>query len=607
MSLSNPKNGQKSLSQKRRDGNEKIKARYRVLGLSAGALLVIFIAVFGVMGTDAFYTDKICRGVNAGGVYIGGMTAQQAVDLLGSTGENPYARSSVTLNTDAGKSATITAASVDAHADYEATVNSAMALAKSGNAVSKLMKAASVRLFKTEMGITAVYDALKLDEQLDKFAAEVGGTLKQHKIDIDAKEVTITQGTPGRGIDINMARDIFKENLRENKQTSAHIELVDAKPADIDIEELYKMTYAQPVDAHYERAGGGVVVAPHKDGREIDRQQAAKALAELYAGGQSVKVPYTTLAASVTAGQLSTKNFADTLGTFSTKYDTSNKPRANNLAVAARNINGTILLPDEEFSYNKAVGPRTYERGFKDASVYENNKMVDGVGGGICQVSSTLYGASLYANLQIVERHEHSLEVHYAPLGMDATVAWGALDFRIKNNTGAPLKINASAGGGVVSIKLIGTNPHPDWVVKINTETISSTPFTVQEIPSPDIPSGVRQEESSGFKGYVVNTYKQIYQNGKQIENKFLHKSVYTMAPKVIKVGTGPAVTSPAPSVLPGEQPLPSATPGADAVSPAPTTPAGPGAVVTPDPAIQATPAALHTPGLDPQIYPDGI
>ena len=125
---------------------------------------------------------------------------------------------------------------------------------------------------------------------------------------------------------------------------------------------------------------------------------------------------------------------------------TSNKPRAANVELAAKLINRTILLPGDEFSYNGSVGPRTAARGFKAASVYENNKMVDGLGGGICQTSSTLYAAVLYADLQVTERHEHSLEITYAPLGMDATVAYGSLDFRFKNNTSMPIKITTSWG-----------------------------------------------------------------------------------------------------------------------------------------------------------------
>lgn len=591
------------------------KTVFRIIGLCAAAVLVIFMAVFGAMSSDAFAGDKIVRGVSVDGILIGGMTQQQALEALKNDALNPYESSSVTLYAGEGHSVLITGSSVDAHVDYEATVRGALSVAKSNNILSDMFEAFVIRLFKRDIPSVAVYDQTKLDEQLIKFAEEVGGTLEQHKIDVGEKEVLITPGKPGLGIDLDIARAAFHNNLAARKQVSVEVKLTDADPADIDIEELYKMTYRAPVDAHYERSGGSVIVVAHKDGREIDKQQAAAALKELRPGGPPIKIPYITLAASVTENQLNKRFFADTLGSFSTKYVTANKTRSNNIAIATSKINGTILLPGEEFSYNKTVGPRTYERGFQDASIYENNRMVDGVGGGICQVSSTLYAAVLYADLQVVERHEHSLEIHYAPLGMDATVAWGSLDFRFKNNTGAPLKIVATASGGVNSIKIMGTNPNPGRVIKINTEVVSTTPYTVREIPDPNLPAGKRVEESVGFKGHVVNTYKVIYQNGKQIESKFLHKSVYTMAPKVVRVGTGPAPQTPVPSIAPPEDPVADTTPGPaeePAASPAPTSVAAtsePGSVSTP-PASGGEPTPPVSGGAStpqPSDYPEGI
>lgn len=604
---SRPGAGGNSERSTRTQKKKKTKLNYRFIGLCAGVLVVILIGVFCGLGADALHPDTICHGVLVNGINLGGLTEQQALEALQNGASNPYEMSSVTLNTDEGKSVTINAATVNAQPDYTATAKAAMSVAKSSGLLANMWESFCLHISNRDLHTVVVYDHAKLDEELNRFAEDVGGSLKQHHIDVGDENVTITPGESGMGVDIETARTTFIENLKENKQTHVKLKLKDTDPAAINIDELYEMTYRAPVDAHYERSNGSVIIASHQDGREIDREKAAAALKDFKPGSKPVTLEYITLAASVKEDSLSTRFFSDTLGSFSTKYDSSNRSRSNNVALAAKNINGTILLPGEEFSYNKSVGPRTYDRGFKDASVYENNKQVDGVGGGICQTSSTLYAAVLYANLQVVERHEHSLEVHYAPLGMDATVAWGSLDFRFKNNTDHPIKVNASASGGTVSVSIVGTNPHPDWTIKIDTETISTTPFTVKEVPTDELPAGKTEVESTGFKGHIVNTYKIIYQNGKEIDRKFLHKSVYNMAPKVIKVGTGGGGSSPSQAPVPSppaEEPTaPPQQTEMPTEAPVNHTP-NPPVSNTAEPPANATDAPVSNPNRE---YPEGL
>ena len=131
--------------------------------------------------------------------------------------------------------------------------------------------------------------------------------------------------------------------------------------------------------------------------------------------------------------------------------------RLNNIILATACVNGYILEPGEEFSFNRVVGQRTTDRGFRSAPAFSSGTTVMAVGGGICQVSSTMYSAIMDSSLSVTERHPHGLPVSYIPRGRDATVSWGSLDFRFLNNTDYPLRIDAEVDGRTLTVRVYGT------------------------------------------------------------------------------------------------------------------------------------------------------
>lgn len=156
------------------------------------------------------------------------------------------------------------------------------------------------------------------------------------------------------------------------------------------------------------------------------------------------------------------------VGEYSTKYDIKNKKRTTNLKLAAEAINGKIINSNEEFSLNQTVGQRTYEKGYQEAKIIVNGKYVDGLGGGVCQVSTTLFNAALDANMTVTARKNHSIKSSYVPAGRDATVAWGAIDFKFKNPYQQPVKIVAECkSNGILSIKVLAKYEIAKPVIKI--------------------------------------------------------------------------------------------------------------------------------------------
>lgn len=178
---------------------------------------------------------------------------------------------------------------------------------------------------------------------------------------------------------------------------------------------------------------------------------------------------------NVTTNMIGTEAFPDLLSSYSTNYAASNRNRTTNLILAANKINGTVIMPGETFSYNKVVGARTIAAGYKEAPIYVSGEVVDGVGGGICQITTTLYNAVVYANLEIVQRTNHQFVPSYAPASRDATVVYGSIDFQFKNNRAYPIKLVCSVSGGVATFQIFGLRQEDDCEVEISAYVTGKT------------------------------------------------------------------------------------------------------------------------------------
>ncbi|MDO4744218.1 MAG: VanW family protein, partial [Clostridia bacterium] len=196
----------------------------------------------------------------------------------------------------------------------------------------------------------------------------------------------------------------------------------------------------------------------------------------------------------------------------------------------ANRINGKILMPGEEFSYDKTIGKRTVANGYREAGVYIGNKVESGIGGGICQTSSTLYSAALYANLEIVSRTSHSLPVSYVPAGQDATIAEGYIDLKLKNNTPYPVKIIATVSGRKLTCSILGVKDPEVTVELVHTRTANYEP-QLERIENEEIPKGYKYVINKGASGYAVASQRIVKKSGKVEKTEKLTRSVYRAAP----------------------------------------------------------------------------
>src|SRR5574344_1927690 len=223
---------------------------------------------------------------------------------------------------------------------------------------------------------------------------------------------------------------------------------------------------------------------------------------------EEYSIPLKVLYPKVTTNQIGTEAFPDILSDFSTSFATSNYNRSTNIILASREINGFVLMPGETFSYNQVVGQRTSAAGFKEAPAYSSGKVVQEIGGGICQVSSTLYNAVLYSNLEIVERSNHAFKPSYVKPGLDATVSWGGPDFKFKNNRNYPIKIVCDTSGKNVHMYIYGLKMDSDCKVVLDAKYLSTVAAQTVYQTDSSLAPGETKVIQSASNGCKTATYK---------------------------------------------------------------------------------------------------
>lgn len=258
----------------------------------------------------------------------------------------------------------------------------------------------------------------------------------------------------------------------------------------------------------------------------------------------NVTVDLETTEPRVTKEDLS--KIKDVMSTFSSSYGTSAAGRSNNIEIATKAINGTVVMPGETFSFNDIVGPRTIERGYQEAGTYVGNKVEPGIGGGICQVSTAIYRAAMKANLRSVERTNHSMAVGYAQPGLDATVSYGYLDYKFKNTYDFPIYIQGSTVGKVLTYHIYGdTSALNGKTYDMANEILQTIPPETKVVSDSTLPEGKEVSEGTGMTGYKARSYQVTYENKVEVKRDVVSTDSYASVGIVVKKGTQPATIIP--------------------------------------------------------------
>ena len=296
--------------------------------------------------------------------------------------------------------------------------------------------------------------------------------------------------------------------------------------------------FKKPLDAHpIIKSDGSVTIKDSEIGRYMDLNEAKELINLDILHEEKIELPVYKTEPKIYSNYYEGIN--KKLGDFETDYSSSIKNRKENIRLAASKFNNMKLNPDDEISFNDVVGEISEETGFKNATVIVGGEYEDGIGGGICQVSTTLYNSLVLSDLEITERHNHSRPIHYVDLGTDAAVARGYKDLKFKNNTNNPILILAEANGEKLNFKILGNSSDRDYEIKIVPELLDTVSPGVDTVYSDALPEGESTVKESGAKGYSYKTYKEIIKNGEVVDKKEISKSYYLPKDKVVVVGTG--------------------------------------------------------------------
>lgn len=330
------------------------------------------------------------------------------------------------------------------------------------------------------------------------------------------------------------------------------------RPADAETSELEAFVKRHVPDRKPARVtyrGGVIQRTPEVAGFKFDSLKLYDAALDAFQTQDSRPIPLVLDTKKVPDSDL--ENIREVVSEFSTKFSEGKAARSSNIRLAAKKIDGLVLAPGEAFSFNGVVGRRTSVAGFRVAGVYKDGKHDVDIGGGICQVSTTLYNAALFANLKVNKRQNHSMPVPYVPIGRDAAVDYATIDLGFTNTLDVPIAVNAEVTSGKITFRILGLKD-PSLTVKIVSSGSRSWAVGEKIQPDSSLPAGKRKVIEKGSNGYAISTARVVYRDGKELKREPLGQSHYRGGKRIVVVGTAAVSTDvPEPQAMPVSAELP--------------------------------------------------
>lgn len=559
------------------------------LAVGTGIFLWIYSRDDGLIFDNVYFMDQ----------NLGGMTREEARTVIDNRARDLCAQNLTVELQD--RSLVLTPENSKVRVDAEAAAQAAFDYGREGNMFqrAKARSAAALTSYTLDASAFLSLDETYIREAVDQLGAEINRDLVQTAVTVTGQQpdmtkyalpyeedeeddeeeesdvtvidpqepyyieggqsMTIVKGVSGQNLDVEALYAQILTAYTEGNLTTISTTYTVTEPDPIDLEALFAQYCILPVNSELdeetytttrESLGYGFVVEELT--QELEKAQP----------GQTVTTEFQILIPEHTKASLEAELFKDVLVSIKTSH-TSNRKRTQNLELACEAINGYILKPGATFSFNEVVGERTAAKGYQEAAVYSGMNTVEELGGGVCQVASTLYYGALLADFEIVERAVHTFAVTYVELGMDATVYWGHLDFKFKNNTEYPVKIEMSVHDGYVWLEYIGTETK-DYYVEMEWVQKSRTDWETVEVELTDENRDKYEDYDIGdtivtpYTGYKGSTYKCKYdkETDELISREWEADSTYAKRDKQVLVGPAkPEPTEPPTEPEPTEPP----------------------------------------------------
>ncbi len=452
-----------SIEEKQRKREARADAAAKFLKGLGIFLIIVLMAVSAVTGAAAYvtYSDTVFPNVSVDGVLVSGLTREEIPEMLEKSGWDIRASLPLTVKLMGVSEFQIDMSKTGVLPDKETAADLAFAYGHEGNWYLNLIK--YLKGFFAPVDVAEGLDELDreyIEERVQSGIDKLNNSLGSGGYEID-KEKSVLRMIKGAGdfsFDNNAIADLIIEALN-NGTMSISYDTLARDPEMPDFEKIHEELAREPVDAHFSDDNTFTII-DDIDGCEFDVDEAERIWNEGTIA-KEIEIPLTLSFPEVTAADLESLLFRDVLGERTTYFPNSNDNRINNLMLASSKINDYILYPGDVFSYNDVVGERTEAAGFLPAGAYSSGEVVEELGGGVCQVSSTLYCAMLYGyKLTTVERSPHYFPSDYIEKGYDATVSWPSPHFKFRNDTDYPVKIvaNCDVENRALTVQILGTN-----------------------------------------------------------------------------------------------------------------------------------------------------
>lgn len=507
-----------------------------LLGLAAGGLVVVLFLGVLIWGIVLKHGDTIYPNVYVAGINIGGLERSAAIEAVEDAVTAFHTSSTLKVELP---DRTLSFSPEQTHISLDAgeAVDKAMVYGREGSPFSAI--ANYLRCRSTEQ-VLELQSVLSLDtdyirqtvqavaDEIDTEPAE-----SQVRYDSSREALIVDVGYPDRKLDVDGLCEVIYNAILTEDFASIVWDYVETPCPSVDLTSFAVRYSTPPQDAQYDEEAREIVEAV--PGYGFDPEEAAQTIAAAAAGSQ-VLIPLGDLQPEITTEVLEKDMFGTTLFEASSTY-VVNANRTTNLTLACQAIDGIILNPGDVFSFNEVVGERTAEKGYQPATVYSGGQSLEELGGGVCQVASTIYYAALHLDLEQVHREPHQFVVTYVPYGMDATVYWGHIDYQFKNTLSNPIRILANTDDGAVNITFQGIQETTN-TVKMEYVILETYPWQeVEELDSSREP-GYRQVEVTPYTGYKVVTYKIILDaDGNELSREQEAISVYSKRDQKVIVG----------------------------------------------------------------------
>ncbi|MEN8905396.1 MAG: VanW family protein [Clostridiales bacterium] len=449
--------------------------------------------------------DKIYSGVYIHGEAFGKMTKEEALDKFDKVLLEKIKKDKITLKSD---SDTISFSMEDIGINYnrDDVVNKIYSMGRDGNFINRIFDLVNLKFNENNVSyVDFKINDLLLDKYINEFYKKTYVKSKEYSYKLDEKSssIIINSGTPEKKVNKETLKERILDKVLYGETEDFFVERDIIKQKKIDVDDTYKKLNIDSKNATVKLINlKSYELVEEKDGVEIDKTVLTNKINEInQMDNKNVNIPVDITKPSMNIEQLKNKVFKDLLATYQTSFG-ANYSRNTNISLASAAINNSIIMPGEKFSFNGIVGQRTAAKGYQSAPVYANGEVTTGIGGGICQVSTTLHNVALrIPYIEIVQRQSHMFPVNYVPYGYDATVSYGSVDYVFKNNSNYPIRINIYISGGTLNASITGT--------KENNRTVSLF------------------AESTGLTFYVYRTIK----DGEKVISKETFTSSYRTHP----------------------------------------------------------------------------